>query len=63
MNSKEKARDKLLEAVGNFVNTHGGNAVVAGNIRIIYRDKYIFEVVIKVTGSPPKQPTDTEGSE
>lgn len=58
MTKKERATDKLLSAVGDYVDAHGGAAMVAGGIGIIHEEKCRFKLVISVTGKPPqKKPT------
>ena len=52
---KADTSDKLLRAVGKWVDAYGGNAVIAGNIGImdILAEPLSFYVCIKVTGKRP----------
>lgn len=51
---KDAATRKLLEAAGDYVNSIGGSAIVAGGIGIMHsEDKNKFSIVIKITGKKP----------
>jgi hypothetical protein len=52
---RQLAVDRLLKAVGDWVDAFGGNALVAGGIGVIDSgiDPYTFHVAIKVTGRRP----------
>ena len=65
--SREVAADRLLRAVGRWVEACGGTALIAGGIGLIPPDpfglKYNYSVVIGVTGKMPVKtatPADTE---
>lgn len=56
--SRELAAVRLINAVGDWVNAAGGNALVAGDIGIMDYPgdpEFCFRVVIKVTGHKPIQ--------
>jgi hypothetical protein len=66
--SPKIASIRLLNAVGDWVNANGGNALVAGNIGLMDNpahgifeeglDSLSFYVCIKVTGKRPEKPLE-----
>lgn len=57
--ARDRAGDKLIRATAEWVDACGGKALVAGGIGIVgpgpFGRKYNFQVVISVTGHPPKK--------
>lgn len=56
--SRDVATDRLLRAVGRWVNAYGGRAMVAGGIGLMSYPadpEHTFHVVIRVTGRKPEK--------
>lgn len=53
LSSADKATDGLLKALGKWVDSNGGKAIVAGGIGITQTSEFKFNVIIGVTGTPP----------
>lgn len=51
--SADKTADTLFKAAGKYIDAHGGSAIVAGGIGLIYESDFKFKLVISITGRPP----------
>jgi hypothetical protein len=63
---KDDAGVALLKAAGKWVQSCGGNVVVAGGISIMTWPgdlEYNFSVVVKCTGRKPSNPSSKEAKE
>lgn len=59
MKRQSDATDRLYCAVCNYLEKHGGKAIVIGGIEIIrypLEPKFKFRLAIRVTGNPPMKP-------
>lgn len=52
---RRDAAEQLIDAAAKWVNQNGGNAVVGGDIGIMFTDReFTFYVCVKITGRAPE---------